>query len=388
MSPRLPEALSSAIRAACAPPRAGLRDQGVDPGGDAEALLAEAASRAVFGLVYEYVVPNLRDAESPSQADRYRTGVHRALSRTRGLKVTVDGLGAAGIAVLSIKGPVLNQLAFGRPHAREMVDLDILLRPADMPAAVEWFAARGCPCWALIDRRYTSFASLSPAARRALTRTHHEVFVRHPEWGDVELHWRLAPRFTGLDLDAALLFSRSQSVSLGHCAIPTLSDEDHFLVAAISLARDRWTNLGTVAAFSWLAERPLHMAYVMAEARRQRLLGALQLSMLVADALLFPGDPVFEPYLRATPARLHALLPGIIDGFRRGPAEGLVGALTWRDLQVHDRWADRARGFLDYVLTPTAVEYTPGAIPTLVRRPLRLLRRVVRGEPSESPRTT
>jgi hypothetical protein len=98
----------------------------------------------------------------------------------------LDTLRAAGILVVPFKGPVFSAWLGQPPGAREMTDLDLLIRPADVSAAVHTLT------------RLAYMPLLSPQAIDSswLTEVTPELgLVAHDGAVLLELHWKMSPRW-------------------------------------------------------------------------------------------------------------------------------------------------------------------------------------------------
>ncbi|MFL5540362.1 MAG: nucleotidyltransferase family protein, partial [Longimicrobiaceae bacterium] len=104
---------------------------------------------------------HLKDAPLPPAAARelralQREGVHRGLRMAAVLRRLVDALATAGIEALAYKGPALAMQAYGELGMRSFVDLDLLVRPDDVPGAIAALWVEG----------YLPGLALSPAQER------------------------------------------------------------------------------------------------------------------------------------------------------------------------------------------------------------------------------
>lgn len=162
----------------------------------------------------------------------------RSLRMTRQLLLLLERLHAAGIPALAVKGPALSRLAYGEPTLRRFVDLDILVRPSDVPAARAVVEAAGL----VADG---SMAGIPWATVQAVEQ---EMVLIHPTTRlMVELHWRIGPRFAPDSLLADGLFARAGAVELLGRASPTLSRADSVLALTVHASTHEWNRLEDVA---------------------------------------------------------------------------------------------------------------------------------------------
>jgi len=148
------------------------------------------------------------------------------------LERVLDGLAAADVPVIPVKGLVLADELYGSLAARGAADLDILVRPRDLPAAREVLAAQGY--W----QRELTFT--------ALTHEYHDppYFIGEgPERVRLELHRDLwADRFFRSDLDG--LWERARTETFLGRPTRLLTLEDTLIHLAIHRSRSalklRW----------------------------------------------------------------------------------------------------------------------------------------------------
>jgi len=250
----------------------------------------------------------------------------RAFFLTRAA-VELDGrMRAAGIDVIHLKGPALAHSLHGRVDARQVGDLDILVRPEGAEAARDLLERAGFRPW------WGRAVELDARRRRSLLRSASELRYRDPdERFTVDLHWRLHAD-EGLELPHEDgIWERSEGVRLGDEAIlRTLSDEDNLFFLALHGTKHAW------ARFSWALDMDALLARLdhaperwrsrLELARQFGLTRPLLLGLLVAHGLLAPphaelacSEPRRDPVLRR-------MLRACYRGIARGPAgEGLHG---------------------------------------------------------------
>jgi len=106
---------------------------------DWDALREAAVDHGLAALLYRQISAFCPQSVPPAPLEAlkslYLASTQRALRMTRQLVLVLAALESAGIRMLPLKGPVLSQSAFGDPSLRHFVDLDVLVRPGDGPAA-------------------------------------------------------------------------------------------------------------------------------------------------------------------------------------------------------------------------------------------------------------
>jgi hypothetical protein len=197
---------------------------------DWERLWNEAARHDVLPLVAA-TLRHPRDgiAMPADWAARARRPLYAALVRNTALvedlAAVSSALDAAGVDCLAVKGVVLAETVYGNLALRPAADIDILVHPADLPAARSVLGSLG----------------FDPGGERLSekwTHSHHDPrYFRRTAWGDVclELHWALWP--SGRFRDDAGVWARARPVELRGSTLRTLSREDTLLHLAIHRTR-------------------------------------------------------------------------------------------------------------------------------------------------------
>jgi hypothetical protein len=138
------------------------------------------------------------------------------------LALATTALGAEGIDVLVAKGPALVATSYSGPEMRAYVDLDLLVRPRDVRAAVQALEAAGCR---LLDVNW-------PVLIANETR---ELRVEGPAGGAIDLHWSLGAHVESPGPSVAALLGRSVRVG-GEAGFRTLSPADLVVHVAVHAA--------------------------------------------------------------------------------------------------------------------------------------------------------
>jgi len=189
----------------------------------------------------------------------------------------------AGVAGLPVKGVVLAETIYGGLGLRSLGDLDVLVRPTDLPTARA----------VLKELRFVQEAD--PGFENAHHPYHDPPYYRTASGGDIclELHRGLwATRFFRLGTD--VLWARSGITRLHGTEVRVLSPEDTLLHLAIHRSRSalRLRFVCDVAELLGRQAEGLDWDYVLAQARaagaRTALFYALTLAQELLDAPLPP----------------------------------------------------------------------------------------------------
>lgn len=128
---------------------------------------------------------------------------------------------------LVVKGPVLARHYYRRPELRSYVDLDLLVPPAALGAALESLESGG---YRLLDRNWTMLSQQLSG----------ELHLLSPRGVMIDLHWDLFNDRATRDSYAMVtssFFERSREVNLGSLRARTLDPFDTLIHTAVHAAR-------------------------------------------------------------------------------------------------------------------------------------------------------
>ncbi len=268
---------SAALRAALA------RVASAPPGEPSWDALAEAALRhGMSGLLYRRVVDLAYEAVPQAVLLGWReravaTG-QRSLRMQRQLLQVLDALGGAGVQALVYKGPALSQQLYGDAGLRHFTDLDLLVQPEDAATAREVALAAG----------FAEKYAFDAVPLSLLQDAEQEIGFTHPETGlQLDVHWRVGPRFAADSLLAEELFARAATVKLLEREVSTLGPHDVALTLTIHASVHGWLKLEDVAAVAAALRRltPAEAATLPALALEHGCQRRLHVGVLLADTL-------------------------------------------------------------------------------------------------------
>jgi len=213
----------------------------------------------------------------------YQGNVARTLVLSDELVSLTQEFESQGIQSLPYKGPVLGVIAYGDPALRCFIDLDIIVRPRDVPAAIEILQARGYRAEGNIDARQMQIL---------ITRQHNIQFERDQGHSIVELHWRVSADFFASALNPEYLWSRLELVTLNNVQLNSLPIEDLLLALCVHGSRHVWDRLSQICDITALisADRKIDWPGLMttaqqADAERMLLLGLFLAAEFTENAL-------------------------------------------------------------------------------------------------------
>lgn len=143
-------------------------------------------------------------------------------------------LTGAGIPSVVLKGPALAGLCYPRPDLRWYRDLDLLVAPAHLEAAVEVLEAAGST---LLDRNWDLIHAVRPGELHLLT----------PHGVVLDLHFQLvnnAERRSRFRVDPTEVLGRAETVTLGGHRVGTPDATDSLLHLALHTALSGADRLG------------------------------------------------------------------------------------------------------------------------------------------------
>jgi hypothetical protein len=279
----------------------------------------------------------------------------------------LDCLDAHGIAAIPYKGPLLAETVYGDLTLREFSDLDVLVRPADVPRAKA----------ALKDLGYSPNSPFTPAQERAYLKSGYEFVFDGPAGRNLlEIQFAILPRFYAVDFDLDALFERAVPASVGGRAVKTLSPEDLLLALCVHAAKHAWIRL------CWLRDiagviQSLTLQWDVVNRRAtelgvDRILGT---SLLLASCWLGAEVPelLLHKWLNDREiSGLHDQIAQLIPRAEEYSAESLRYFRLM--LRLRERTTDKLRFALRLLFTPSVGEWSVVRLP----EPLFPLYRVVR----------
>ena len=160
------------------------------------------------------------------------------LSMTAELFRILQDFSFSGIDCILVKGPLLSLLAYGDPAVRSYVDLDLLVRHADILAASRRMVDLG-------------FEPDIPVTVIEAGKIPGEYLFRRPGTSRiVELHTERTFRYYPRSMPLQALFDRQRRITLDGREIPALSLEDEFVLIVIHGCKHFWERLMWVADIS------------------------------------------------------------------------------------------------------------------------------------------
>jgi len=319
-------------------------------------VFTQAAYHRVLPAVYEALWGRFDVPASIQSAlrARYLRHCQRAMRFSAELAATLQHFESRGIPVIAQKGPALAHLLFGDSAMREFGDLDLLVRPTDVPRAVG----------ALAELGYEKNLQLSPRQEKAYLRSGYEyVFGRGEERNLIELQWNLLPRFYAVDVNVDQLFAQAQEHEFDGYRAQMLGLEDQFIFLCVHAAKHQWAQLGMVRDIASLARFDIDWEFVVGEARRLGVVRIVLVSLLLARVLI--GCEIPEQVASSKEIRTAEKLVAWIIEQMKTRREISVESLSYFGfmMQLRESWSDRAKFMWRLTATSSVGEWEAARIP-------------------------
>ncbi len=321
-------------------------------------LLAERLNRISDG-----VPPPVREVLNRA----CQQNAQKTLWLTQLLLRTIELLHQKGIDALPHKGPVLAQLLYGNVTRRAYSDLDILIRPADLPRVKQVLQEAG----------FTPTLQFTSRQESAHIATAYEyTFDAGQARNVVELQWRVVPYFYAIDFNLAEFFARRQTVWVAEKPIATLGNEDLALTLCAHAAKHAWSQLLWIRDVAHLAQLPdLDWDKVADGAGRIGIRRIVAITFGMANSLLGTQPPAPVKRLMDKDSSVQRIGKDVCAAMQRGEEPQVEALPYFRFMaQVRERRWDRLRFRVRLATTPSLGEWSLVRLPA----PLFPLYRVVR----------
>jgi len=296
----------------------------------------------------------------------YQTNLCKNLLLSRELTRIVDHIVALGIDVMPYKGLALAETLYGNITLRQAGDIDLLVRPKDMPRIRRAVAELG----------YTPHAPLfSEETEQAYLKSGYEcAFDSAAGRNLLEVQWAIQPRFYAIDFDMDGLFERAVTISVAGYLTKTPSPADLLLLLSAHAAKHVWGRLIWLSDIARLMALPaLDWDWIAAQAKYLGITRIVSVTMLAANRLLDAAIPARTdlPHDSATLALVEEIQSHITSD---APYDVESFPYFRLMMRLRERPADRLRFFGRLIFTPGPSEWQAVRLP----RPLFPLYRLVR----------
>jgi hypothetical protein len=250
-----------------------------------EYLLRAASANGILPLLHRHLVAG---GAGPVPVEvkavlrqRLAGSAQACLLLTAALVEALRALADAGLDAVPFKGPLLATALYGDIGLRPFRDVDILVRPRDLPAAVARLGRTG---WEVAPGQ-------GPVAGRLRCAWVSDLLLARGG-SLLELHWRLTPPFFGISDTLDDLAGELVSAEVAGLAVRTLSPTALLFYLSVHGATHRWPRLEWICDVAELLRRqaPLDWERLRASARANGAERMVGLGVLLASELL--GAPL------------------------------------------------------------------------------------------------
>ena len=236
-----------------------------------------------------------------------------------------------GIESIVLKGPLLAQRLYGDFALRVCADVDLLVAPDRFPDAAQLLAAAG----------YHHHTALDAAALARHRRTQHDLAFAHPLDNTlIELHADVAQPHYGFHMPLEAWWQDRLHVQVAGQRLGMLRDEHAYLMVLLHAAKHRWHRLDLVADLAAFGTLPLDWAAIRRSTQRTGMVRALATGQALA-AHFFSDDGALGNRL------VRRLAQRTVQGKDAARWAGI-----WLDIQLRERWRDRARYLYGRTIRP------------------------------------
>jgi hypothetical protein len=253
---------------------------------DWDFLFRSALRSRTFPLLFSNLNPQFSEIAPEAIVAQFRKRaqiIHaRNLILTNEILRVIDLLQANGIQPIPYKGPALAAGLYGNIALRQFVDLDLLIKYADVSKSREVLLADGyVPA--------SEIGPMTPSQERAFVQFHYTYDFHSRELGNrLEMHWGIVPRYFGFYLDYDRLWTRAVPQLLNGTNILTLSPEDSLLILCVSGTKHLWNRLSRICDVAETIRKypELNWDRLILEARSLGALRILFLALYLSKQLL------------------------------------------------------------------------------------------------------
>lgn len=303
---------------------------------------------------------------------QYQENHARNIILTDALCRLISVFNNAGIEAIPYKGPALALFAYGNLALRRFVDLDVIVKKADVLRARDLLLSEG----------YVPGKSLTLAQQQLLLRTQHNLqFARDNRRLLLELHWEVAPHLFASSVQENELWRNLATIDINGTELKTLTADDLLFSLCVHGSRHLWERLGWICDVSELiARHELNWPALLQRAADTDSERMFLLGLHLAQKLLGTNLPPAVQQRCDSDTRLQSLAANVIQHLFSGPTH--VPATSTEifkyNIGVRKSLAARARYFA-YMLRPTDSDFGTGSLPPgfsfayYLIRPFRLL---------------
>ena len=339
-------------------------------------LLLLARRHSIIPLLYVQLARHASELVPPADLAKlklqFQENSARNIILTAELCSLIELFDKAGIDAIPYKGPALALFAYGNLSMRRFVDLDVIVKKADVLRARELLLADG----------YVPGKSLTLAQQELLLRTQHNLqFARDNRRLLLELHWEVAPHLFASSVQENELWQNLTTIGINGTELKTLTAGDLLFSLCVHGSRHLWERLGWICDVAELISRhQLNWPALLQRAAETDSERMFLLGVHLAQKLLGTNPPDEVQQRCDSDTRLQSLATNVIEHLFSGPTHipATSTEIFKYNIGVRKSLAARARYFA-YMLRPTDSDFGSRSLPPGLRfgyyliRPFRLL---------------
>jgi len=323
------------------------------------ATLRLADQHGIISLLYQNLAP-LHDVIPPavlaSLRQSYERNIHKSLFLVRELIRILDCLRGLGIDVIPYKGVVLSEVYYGDMALRQSGDMDLFVRPQDVPRIKSAVRVLG----------YTPRVLIPEDAERDYIDSGYEcTFDSAAGINLLELQWALQPRFYAVDFSMDGLFERAVTVLVADRYVKTPSPEDLVLILSVHAAKHVWGRLIWLCDIAQIIKRQnLDWNWIQSQSQELGIKRILHITLLLMHRFLATPMPTpIKDTVIADRAALH---------FTERMSASIAAGITYEAeklsyfrlmMRLRERPMDRLRFLARLTLTPGPGEWDAVRLP-------------------------
>jgi hypothetical protein len=340
---------------------------------DWDVLLSLANAHGLSSLLYWHLGRNFSQLLPSSVAeglqDLFQHNARRNLLLILELVNLLKLLASKNIAVVPFKGPSLAEALYGNIALRQCSDLDLFIRPNDLPAGIE----------ALVSEGYRPVLQLTPPQLSEMVRSRYECGLLSPSGVLVEFQWAIVPRYFSLPLSTEQLWQGLRTIQIGGVDVLALSPENLLLVLCIHGGKHRWNRLVWLSDIAEIIQlhADLDWEYVLLQARVHHAERMLLLGLSLTHTVFGTALPENIHPCLAEDKTVMSLNKQVCQTLVRTSETGEMAAHAFL-IKTRERWIDKVHYVLRFILTPTSEEWSLVSLPKIFF-PLYSVLRVARG---------
>jgi Uncharacterised nucleotidyltransferase len=335
-----------------------------------------ARRHSLVPLVFSKLNSAVKESVPPDTLQRFRKdyqeNVARNLIFAGEVTSLIESFAEAGVEAIVFKGPALAVAAYGDLALRRFLDLDVMVRRADVAGAIKVLSAKG----------YGSAKPLDSAQQALLLRTQHNLqFTRGRLI--VELHWQVSSELFASSVTAEELWQNLETVMLNKTEVKTLATEDLLFSLSVHGSRHLWQRLAWICDIDRIiATRPnIDWPRLMERAKEAKAERMFLLGPALAAQLLGTRLPGSVAQAIASDRQMESIAEEIRSRLFDGTEQQLqsLGTIFRYNYRIRSDWRSRMR-YCRHMLAPTDGDLEsvrlskPLHFVYYLLRPLRLLR--------------